>query len=131
MQPQEAVAITLKLSGDLKALFDTNKTVKLYHVMQDGKKEEVVYTRQEDTVSFKATSFSPYVFVAEKTASPAVLANNAEQTPQAQGTDTTTTEAKDTKGGTGLADTGSVYALPVIAGIIATGLGAVLLVKRS
>lgn len=131
VQPQEAVAITLKLSGDLKALFDTNKTVKLYHVMQDGKKEEVVYTRQKDTVSFKATSFSPYVFVAENTASPAAPANNAEQTPQAQDTDTTTTEAKDTKGGTGLADTGSVYTLPVIAGIVATGLGAVLLVKRS
>ena len=63
-QPGESPVKVSIRDDDITAALEEGKTVRLWHITDDGSREEIPYTLEEGTVSFEAAGFSAYVFSA-------------------------------------------------------------------
>lgn len=63
-QPEENPITVRIYDENITAALEEGKTIRLWHIPDEGEREEVSYTLEDGVLSFEATGFSAYVFSA-------------------------------------------------------------------
>ena len=63
-QPEESPIKVSIHDDDITAALEEGKAVRLWHIMDDGSREEISYSMEEGAATFEAAGFSAYVFSA-------------------------------------------------------------------